>query len=347
MTENHDDYRPDIPFRAIVEQSLAGIYILQDECFAYVNATWAEMFGYTSEEMLGGHLDKFVPADFLAEVLRLYWRRIRGDLHSVRFVTHGLHKDGRVILIEVHGTRTEYRGRAAVVGIGIDVTERLRRDEELVRSRAQLQQLAAHINTIREEQRAKFARDVHDVLGGMLTSIKMDVTRILRRVRSPTLKDITTGLLALTQETINTVRKISEELRPSVLDNLGLAAAIEKELIEFSLRHNVKCRLENSDSPIMLSAKRSTAVYRIFQEALTNISRHANASEVQVLLNSKDEEFRMEIVDNGRGINLDTLRVGSIGILSMSERAREIDGALQLGPHPSGGTLLKLVAPLL
>ena len=198
MADPPDLHYPDIPFRAIVEQSLAGIYILQDECFQYVNATFAGMLGYAPEEMTGFSLQTLVPSDFLDHVLERYHKRLRGDPPSMRFVSRGMHKDGHVVMIEVHGSRMTYRGRPAVVGVGIDVTERLKREEELGQSREQLQALTAHINTVREDQRAKFARDLHDVLGGMLTSMKMDVTRIIRRAQTREMGEIAGGLMAQT-----------------------------------------------------------------------------------------------------------------------------------------------------
>jgi PAS domain S-box-containing protein len=336
---------PDIPFHAIVEQSLVGIYVLQDECFQYVNATFAGMIGRTPEEMLGVHLNQFVVPEFLGEVMSLYNKRISGELPSVRFVTRLVHRHGGEVKIEVHGSRMFYRGRPAVVGVGIDVTERLKRDEELRQSRAQLQELAAHINTVREEQRAKFARELHDVLGGMLTSIKMDVTRIARRAQTPELAGITSDLLALTQETIDTVRKISDELRPSVLDHLGLAAAIERELTLFAARHNMESALDTDGMVLRLGRERSTAIYRILQEALTNIARHAAATRVTVHLGWGEQALRMEVIDNGRGIDVAVNRIGSLGILSMTERARELGGTLDIGPHAAGGTRLSLMVP--
>ena len=135
---------PDMPFHAIVEQSVAGIYVIQDECFAYANATWAGMLGYAPETMVGGHLSRFVPADFIGEVLSRYHQRLAADPPSMRFITRGQHAQGHVVLIEVHGSRMMYGGRPAVMGIGVDVTERLRIEEELRRSREQLQALSAY-----------------------------------------------------------------------------------------------------------------------------------------------------------------------------------------------------------
>lgn len=345
---NSDDktFYSDIPFQAIVEQSLAGIYIIQDEKFMYVNETWAKMAGYTPEEMIGQNMRPYIHPDILNEVMDRYYKRINRELKSVHFITKAISKSGSIVRIEVHGSYVEYQGKPAVAGIGIDVTERLERDEELKRSKAQLQELAAHIDKIREEQRGKFARELHDVLGGMLTSMKMDVTRIMRRVNTPELQEITRGLRVLTQETIDTVRKISEELRPSVLDHLGLQAAIEKDIAEFSKRYSIKCHVTQDDGIKDLAPRKITATYRIFQEALTNIARHADASVVTVSLSCDGEDFSMEIIDNGIGIDLRTSRIGSIGVLSMKERARAIGGTLEVGPGQTCGTRLSLIAPM-
>ena len=308
--------------------------------------TFAAMLGYTPEEMTGMSLRTLVPPDFRDQVLELYYRRLRGDPPSMRFISRGLHKNGHVVMIEVHGSRMQYRGQPAVVGVGIDVTERLQREEELRQSRAQLQELTAHINCVREEQRAMFARELHDVLGGMLTSMKMDVTRITRRAHTPELTEIANGLMELMQETIATVRKISEELRPSVLDHLGLAAAIDRELVEFSHRYGVTARCEANHMTTRMSSRRVTEIYRIFQEALTNIARHSGASQVQVHLDCRDAELHMEIADNGSGFNPAAVRGGSMGILSMRQRASELGGALALVPGAPGGVRVQLIVPL-
>jgi len=229
-------------------------------------------------------------------------------------------------------------------GVGRDITER-KRAEELIQSRIQLQQLAAHINQVREEQRAKFARELHDVLGGMLTSMKMDVTRIMRRAEEPELLEIAKGLLVLTQETIDSVRAISEELRPSILDHLGLTATLERELNDFSIRYNIDCHLEVKGPFVEITRERAIGIYRILQEALTNIARHAEATSVSVRMNWRDRELSMEVIDNGRGIDHQTQKVNSLGLLSMTERARELGGTLDVGSCSAGGTRLQMVVP--
>jgi len=338
---------PDIPYAFLVEQSLAGMYVIQDEVFQYANATWAALVGYTPEEMVGQHVLKFVPPEFHAELMDRMRRRLAGDPPTMRYVTHGLHKDGRTILIEVHGTGMPYRGRPAIVGVGVDVSERVRGEEALRLSNAQLQELASHTSRLLEEQRLKLSHEVHDVLGGMLTSMKMDVTRVLRRADTPELKEITEGLLALTQETIAAVRRIAEELRPGVLDHLDLSVALSQALAAFEARHGVHCTLEAGEPMLRLSPKAATAIYRIVQEALTNVARHADASEVSVRLRAEGEHLQVEIADNGRGFDAGTPKPHSLGLLTMTERARELGGSLNVDSRPGEGTRLSLTVPLL
>lgn len=339
---------PDIPYQAIIEQSLAGIYVLQDECFCYANATFAAIAGYRPEEMIGRHVSEFVQPDFIDTVLQSYRRRLAGNPASERFVSRARHKDGRTILIEIHGTRTIYKGRYAMAGIGIEATERIHNEEELRRSREQLQLLTTYATAKLEDQRRALARDVHDELGGMLTAIKMDATRVMRRVDSDELREMTQGLLALTQQTIDAVKRMAEELRPSALDHLELPLAIARDLATFTRRSGIEHTLDASRaSTLRLSPKRATAIYRIFHEALTNVARHAQARTVSVVLSLEANGFVMDLRDDGSGFDASAARERSLGLLHMRERAREIGGTLQIDSAPGAGTRLVLSAPLL
>ncbi len=350
MADDNAASYPDIPYQAIIEQSLAGIYVLQDEVFCYANATFAAIAGYTPEEMIGRHVSEFVQPDFIDAVLQSYRRRLAGNPASERFVSRARHKDGRTILIEIHGTRTIYRGRYAMTGMGIEATERIRNEEELRHSREQLQQLTAYMNTKLEDQRRQMARAVHDELGGMLTALKMDMTRVMRRVEGEALGGMMQDALALAQQSIDAVKRISEELRPSALDHLELHEAITRDLQMFTKRFGITHRLDAKNaSTLRLSPKRATAIYWIFHEALTNVARHANARTVEVALSLAGDEdyFVLDLRDDGCGFDLDARREQSLGLLHMSERAREIGGALRIERGVAGGTRLVLNAPLL
>jgi len=188
---------------------------------------------------------------------------------------------------------------------------------------------------------------VHDLLGGMLTSIKMDATRILRRAQGEETRELTQGLLVLTQQTIDTVKSISEALRPSVLDHLDLSVAIAQELRKFTQRSGVLHELQADATTLRLPPKRAMAIYRICQEALTNVARHAQARQVTVSLRADADRLHFELHDDGRGFDPAAPGGSALGLLSMSERAREIGGDLRIQSALGRGTRLLVGAPLL
>lgn len=337
---------PDIPFRGIVEQSLAGMYVIQDEIFQYVNATFSSMLGYTPDEMTGMHLREAVYPEMQEATVANFHKRICGEVPSIRYTTIGWHRNRDPVYLEVHGSNVIYRGRPAVVGVGINITEQREQQEALRSSRERLRELAAYINIVREEQRARIARELHDVVGGILTSMKLDIQRVQRRASDSDLQRIVSDLLLLVQESIDTVRTISEDLRPGALDHLGLRTALDLMLRQFSERTELVCVLEADYGDIQLSQPRATAVYRICQEALTNIARHANAKRVCVRLSSAKGILQVDIEDDGRGLISLTPTGKSLGLLSMAERAREFGGDLSSRPSKTGGACLRLCLPM-
>jgi signal transduction histidine kinase len=293
------------------------------------------------------HLRELVAPECLQQVVGSYHLRVSGERPSIRFTTTGMHKDGSRVHLEVHGASLQVRGRPAVVGVGINITEQVRQQEDLRASRERLRELASYINTMREEQRARIARELHDVVGGMLTSMKLDIQRIDRRVTDPAVKGIVDDLLGLVADSIAAVREISEDLRPGVLDHLGLHAALQSALRQFSARTEVRTRLSPEHFDVELSQSRATTVYRIFQEALTNIARHAQATAVEVGLRAADGELFLDIVDDGQGLERKSRTGKSIGLVGMSERARELGGSLSIGEGDNGrGTRIALRIPL-
>jgi two-component system, NarL family, sensor histidine kinase UhpB len=339
----------DVPFRGIIEQSLAGIYVVLDERFMYANDTFAAMFGYPREEFIGRRMVDCVTPDSAEEVMQNYRRRISGEVTSIHYTTKGLRKDGRVVHLELHASRVECRGRPALAGVALDITDRVLRQEQLRQSREQLRKLAKHINTTREVERARLAREVHDVLGGMLSSAKFDLARIVRRTAGPgqeELHAIATDLLALMQETIETTRAISNEMRPTSLDLLGLDVALRQLVERFAARHGLAASVTSNGDPTPIPELAAMQVFRIVQEALTNVGRHAGASAVRLAIEHLGNAFRLTLVDDGCGIDSAPRRPGSIGLFSMAERAREIGAALDITGRPEGGTELKLTLPI-
>src|SRR5205823_112919 len=183
-------------------------------------------------------------------------------------------------------------------------TERKAAETEVERHRAQLRGLAARLEAAREAERARIAREIHDELGQALTALKIDVLWLKKRVPepSPELVHKLDDMAAIIDSTAQDIQRVAAELRPSVLDELGLRAAIEWEAREFATRTGIECRVALPEGPIALDASRATAVFRIFQEALTNVARHAAATHVIVRLGMTPNALDLSVQDNGRGI---------------------------------------------
>ena len=234
-----------------------------------------------------------------------------------------------------------------------DISERRQREDELNRSRDQLRLLAAHLEGVREDERTRIAREVHDQLGQMLTGLRMDVAWIEKRVetldnaaaRAP-LNTKLTSMYTLLDEMVKTVRRISAELRPGVLDDLGLVPALEWQAREWQERTGIECAVTSEVGAIQIGREPGTALFRIFQETLTNVARHAGATKVTSSLRYEDGAILMEIRDNGRGVTADEVRHSkSLGLLGMRERAKMLDGEFRIAGEPAHGTTVTVRIP--
>jgi PAS domain S-box-containing protein len=220
---------------------------------------------------------------------------------------------------------------------------------QLENSRAQLLLLTQHEQTRREEDRARMAREVHDELGQALTGLKMDLAW-LQKHTGPKQKDLLQkfrDMSALVDTTIQGVRRIATELRPGMLDDLGLVPAMEWQLQEFQKRSGIRCRFASSLEEVALNAEETTVLFRIFQEALTNVARHAAASRVEVTLDEEQGYVRLQVQDNGRGITDSEVNGSrSFGLLGMRERVLLRSGDFAIHGTPGQGTTLVIRLPL-
>jgi PAS domain S-box-containing protein len=233
-------------------------------------------------------------------------------------------------------------------GIMTNITASKLEQEEIIRSRAQLAELSAHIETVKEKERTHIAREIHDDLGGNLTAIKMALALLTRRMPQddPSLKEKADYVELLVDRTIETVHRIAGDLRPGILD-FGLVAAIDWQAKEFEKQLGIPCHVSSNKSEIELDLDHATALFRIFQEALTNIAKHAKASEVAVKLTRTARYVRLEVTDNGIGINAaDRAKPKSFGIRGMVERSIAMGGSLSVTAAPKGGTVVAIKVPL-
>ena len=231
------------------------------------------------------------------------------------------------------------------VGMVEDISRRKRTEGELQRWRDQLRALAARVQRVREEERTRVAREIHDELGQALTAIKMDLSSLIRGL-PPERKQRAESILKEVDEAIQSVRKISTELRPGILDDLGLVAAIEWAAEEFQARTGMECHVSVSMAGIEMAPERATGVFRIFQETLTNVARHANATRVDVGLTHEKGDLILEVHDNGKGVSEEQLSAsGSLGILGMRERAVLLGGELTISEETGKGTTVRVRMP--
>jgi signal transduction histidine kinase len=211
------------------------------------------------------------------------------------------------------------------------------------------QEISAKLEKVREEERTRIAREIHDELGQQLTAIKMDLSWLLKKSGSEKseIERITKGLIKLVDETVVKVRRISTNLRPAILDDLGLFPALEWQCESFEKRTKIKCSLNISMNETEFEADFSTTVFRIFQEALTNITRHSGATEVKINLSEKDNVLKLIINDNGSGLSDDELNQNqSLGIVGMRERAMLFGGKLTIYGSQESGTTVSLEIPI-
>ncbi len=212
----------------------------------------------------------------------------------------------------------------------------------------QMRALAARLQTAREDERTRVAREIHDELGQALTAIKLEFTALLRDLPAveSQVNQRSQSILALLDEAIQSIRRIATELRPGILDDLGLVAAVEWAAEDFQVRTGIKCHLDRPDADIAVDTESATALFRIVQEALTNVARHANASEVNIRLAEEHGRLTLEVRDNGRGIGDEELSGNrSLGILGMRERALLAGGELTISGSPRLGTTIRVRIP--
>jgi len=230
-----------------------------------------------------------------------------------------------------------------------DITARKRAKEELKKSREALKNLAGHLQSVREGERTCIAGEIHDELGQALTALKMDLFWLRKRLpgdQTPYLKKIQT-MVDLTDRTIVTMKRISTDLRPSMLDDLGLVAAIQWQAEEFEKRMGIKCAAAVDFEEIELDEEKRTAIFRIFQETLTNIARHADATRARVYLRKRAKRLELEVRDNGKGITEEQISdPKAYGLLGIRERVQFLDGEVKISGTPNKGTKVLVKIPL-
>jgi PAS domain S-box-containing protein len=336
-------------YKTLTENSLTGIFIHQNGKFVFVNDKFAKMHGYKPEELLQKDHLLLVHPDERGRLREIASKRLHGKPAPQQYEVRRITKDGKTILCEMMATTIQFRGETSIMGNVIDITERKQAEAAIKKSEEQLRDLTTYLQKVGEIERTNIAREIHDELGQGLTVLKIDLTWLRKRLlddQGP-LREKMDAMSQLINKTIQTVKKISTDLRPGLLDDLGLAAAIEWQAGEFEKRTGIRCRITMDPKDIILDRDRTTAIFRIFQETLTNVARHARATEVNVRLKQRDGQVELNVRDNGRGITEEELtNPKSFGLIGIRERAKIFGGSNLMKGMTGRGTTVTVKIPV-
>jgi PAS domain S-box-containing protein len=324
-------------------------YIFHHQRMTIANEAYARQYARELHELIG-----MTPADFYAHDIprgRAGWRAMldAGYLHAETDERRG---DGTPVRIEGHYLviRNDAGHVTGHIGIQRDITDRHRAGEEIARSREELRELAAHLATVREGERTRIARELHDELGQSLTGLKLDLAWLehtLMKEHADHLAKRARDMVTRMDAVMYSVRRIITELRPSVLDELGLADAIEWQAQDFAVRTGVDVDIRINEASTNVQEPIASTVFRTLQEALTNVTRHAEARRVTVEFANDVGVLTLRVSDDGRGISADKLQGRhSLGLLGLRERAVACGGTVDIRGQPGQGTIVLLRIPL-
>ncbi|MDP1610789.1 MAG: PAS domain S-box protein [Sulfuritalea sp.] len=339
--------------RAMVDTAMDAIVSVDTEQrIVLFNPAAEKMFGCGALLALGAPLSRFLPERYRGA----HAGHIDG-FHDRKAATRplsnevvGLRADGEEFPVETTVSQLTVDGRTLFTAVLRDISERRRAEMALTATNAELRRLSESLIMVRESERTRIARELHDELGQQLMRLRLDLSSLAAPLHKshPELETKVTVMKALLADTVASVRRITTELRPPMLDDLGLFAAVEWLVSDFSQRSGVAIEIDVDPTVDYCEPGMATAVYRILQEALTNAMRHASASRVSIALRIDDGELRLAIEDNGRGIHTSsgTYFCAGNGLVGMRERVLMFSGRLEVGQSASGGVAIDVHLPL-
>ncbi|MDB5249229.1 MAG: domain S-box protein [Segetibacter sp.] len=316
--------------------------------FVAVNEAYITKFGYSREEFSKMTIRDLRPPGEAYKSDEV--ERALNKEHRFRDNMTLVTKDGSKLLFDVQLVEISFEGKRVYLTSTNDITEQKKAQEDLIQMNDQLRELASHLQNIREEERTNMAREIHDELGQQLTVLKMDISWLNKKLtkKDEVVAKKIKGVLELIDGTINTVRKISAELRPSILDDFGVAEAIEWQSTNFTKHTGIPVEFSSNVNDYKFSPAISTGLFRIFQESLTNVSRHAQATKVVCTLKKYPNCLKLTISDDGVGFDVNKKgERKTLGLLGVKERVLMLDGKFNIASEPGKGTAISVELPLL
>jgi hypothetical protein len=338
--------------RRIVHSASDAILSIDEQAFIlFANPAAAHMFATSVAAMQGHSLARFIQApgnDARSPLDYFSAGAGRAGRRATDYAVTGIRANGQLFPIEGSISSVEQNGQQICTVILRDVSERHLVQQKLSRSHDQLRQLSSALQTIREEERTHIARELHDDLGQLLASLRMDLTLLQQYDHLPPPSErLIGGMEANLLTAITSLRRIASNLRPRALDEGGLYFALQGLRDEFVERHGIDCTLLAEEAELRLDDAASTAIFRIMQEALTNIARHAGATSVLINLDRTNGHLLVTIRDNGRGIRAEDMeKAESLGLIGMRERVWAMRGEITISSDEPPGTRIDITLPL-
>jgi PAS domain S-box-containing protein len=343
--------RSEMLFSQLWNISVDGMRLVDEEgTIIALNDAYCKIICKPKEEILGKNYLECYSFEQKDIISQQFEKDFSGNFEHTHFERETVLWNGKTLWLEMSNSFLTIPGTGrCILSIVKDITERKKDEETLKNFTGQLRNLASRLQTIREEERTMVAREIHDELGQVLTVLKIQISLLSNKLREDqqSLKEKISSISRLIDTIVESVQKISSKLRPGILDDLGLISALEWQSQEFQNNTGITCNAFLPKDDLSLDKEKATAIFRIFQESLTNIARHANASNVEVKLLIAENNLELEISDNGKGITGKQIADSkSLGLLGMKERALILGGNVSIEGARDKGTKVKVVMPV-
>lgn len=336
-------------YRLLFDKNPMPMWMLSipDRHFLDVNNAAIDFYGYTKEEFLTmSALNIRSESEF--EKFQNYRNENYKGVNYAGVWSHKK-KDGSIVQMDIVTHDIDYEGANARLVLAMEVTEKIKAELALQKSKEEFRELATHLEKVRETERTHIAREIHDELGQQLTGLKMDISWLNKRIKSEdfAIQTKIAETITLIDTTVKTVRRISTALRPSILDDLGLVAAMEWQSEDFEKRSEIVCHFSSNVVVADVEPDVATGIFRIYQESLTNVLRHSAATKVISFLQFKDDSLVLSITDDGKGFLIKEIgHKKTLGLLGMKERAFLMGGSYEISSSPGNGTSVIIIVPL-
>ena len=329
--------------------ALIIIWDLENLRILEANDIALEEYGYTRREFLNMTVLDYRREEDHAKVKDFAQSLLTGTELKARRTWRHYKKNGQVMYMDITSHRIDYEGRKAVLSLAKDITEQIAAENQLKETYEDIRRLNTHLQTIREEERTAIAREIHDELGQRLTVLKMDAAWLLRKIaeEAKAEREKLSGMIALIDDTVKIIRRISSDIRPGVLDDLGLIAALEWQSSEFERQTGIPCKFTSLLSEDRIEKNLASGIFRVYQETLTNVMRHAQGTPVDAVISQNGGDIVFIIKDNGKGFNpAEVKSKKTLGLVGMKERALMFGGELTVESQNGQGTTVILKIPL-